>query len=119
MEGKYPKVARAKQSQQFTDKLIERWRQLLTPISACEKGIDNCSVSSLFFVSRSVLLLVPVFLACVKAPTPSVQLKEFKVLTVQLQQLQDEQQVKLLVQVLSAMHTHCLPRHPLQRAIGR
>ena len=39
MEGKYPKVARAKQSQQFPDKLTERWRELLTPIEECEKGI--------------------------------------------------------------------------------
>jgi len=39
MEGKYPKVARAKQSQKFADKLIERWRQLLNPVQSCEKGI--------------------------------------------------------------------------------
>ena len=38
MDDKYPRVARAKQAQKFTDTLIERWRQILRPIGKCDEG---------------------------------------------------------------------------------
>lgn len=38
MDDKYPRVARAKQSQRFTDTLIERWREMLQPIGKCSEG---------------------------------------------------------------------------------
>jgi len=38
MEDKYPRVARAKQAQKFTDTLIERLRQILQPVGKCDEG---------------------------------------------------------------------------------
>ena len=38
MDDKYPRVARAKQAQKFTDTLIERWREMLRPIDKCNEG---------------------------------------------------------------------------------
>ena len=39
MDDKYPRVARAKQAQKFTETLIERWREMLRPIDKCDEGL--------------------------------------------------------------------------------
>lgn len=98
MDDKYPRVARAKQAQKFTDTVIERWREMLQPIGKCSE----------------------VLVSCTTALTPSAQLKEFKTLSSFLYQQQSNGDcVTVLLQVLCSIHAHCLSRHPLQRAIGR
>ena len=53
MDDKYPRVARAKQAQKFTDTLIERWREMLQPIGKCSEG--------LFVYNYIYILNFPVF----------------------------------------------------------
>lgn len=114
MDDKYPRVARAKQAQKFTDILIERWREMLRPIDKCDEGsLLLCFVQHVHIPSPLVLV------ACTTAVAPSTQLKEFKLLTSFLQQQSSDDCVMLLLQVLCEMHVYCLSRHPLQRAIGR